>query len=44
MGGGVGGRGGLQKNLFSALLASVWSKNKVEGEGGGAPLDPPLGF
>ena len=32
-----GGRGGLQKNLFSALLASVWSKNKVEGEGGGGP-------
>ena len=42
-----GGRGGGQckKNCFSALLASVWSKNAVGGGGGGgqAPaLDPPL--
>ena len=28
---------GLKKNFFSALQASVWSKNK-----GGGPLDPPL--
>ena len=27
------------KNFFSALRASVWSKNK---RGGGSPLDPPL--
>ena len=33
-----GGGGGVIKNLFSALRASVWSKNK----GGGALLDPPL--
>ena len=33
-----GGGGGL-KHFFSALRASVWSKNKG---GGGALLDPPL--
>ena len=38
--GGVGG-GGL-KNLFWALPASVWSRDKGMGGGGGAPLDPPL--
>ena len=32
-----GGRGGVPPNFFSALLASVWSKNK-----GGPPLDLPL--
>ena len=38
--GGVGGGGEVVfKKFFSALLASVWSKNKVEGEGGrGLPL------
>ena len=34
---GRGGGGGLQKNFFPALRASVWSKNK-----GGPLLDPPL--
>ena len=34
--GGVGGgERRSSKNFFSALLASVWSKNKLEGEGGG---------
>ena len=37
---GRGGGGGL-KNLFLALPASVWSRDKGMG-GGGAPLDPPL--
>ena len=37
LGGGGGGGGGeaVFKKFFSALLASVWSENKVEGEGGG---------
>ena len=34
---------GLQKNSFSALWASVWSKNKGgEGREGRAPRAPPL--
>ena len=37
----IRGRPGLKKNFFSALPASVWSKNKGGG-GGGAALDPPL--
>ena len=37
-GGGGGGGEAVFKKFFSALLASVWSKNKVEGEGrGGLP-------
>ena len=51
-GGGLGGGGGhpdpdlrrgpgLKKKTFSALWASVWSKNRGWG-GGGASLDPPL--
>ena len=36
----------LKKNIFSALRASYWSKNKVRGGGsrapGAPPLDPPL--
>ena len=43
-GGGKGGRGerggGLQKNFFFALWASVWSKNKV----GPGPPGPSPGF
>ena len=37
MGGGVGGGGGeaVFKKIF--FQPSVWSKNKVEGEGGGGP-------
>ena len=35
--GGGGGGGPPQKSFFSALQASVWSKNK-----GGPPLDLPL--
>ena len=36
------GGGGLQK-MFSAIRASVWSKNKGGGGGSRAPpLDPPL--
>ena len=41
-GGGGGGGGSLQKNCFSALPASVWSKNK--GETQAPPLGPPLNF
>ena len=42
---GAGGGEVVFKKIFSALLASVWSKNKAEGEGGAVgPLDPPLGF
>ena len=39
-----GGEGGsLRKTFFSALLASVWSKNAVGGGVGQPPaLDPPL--
>ena len=41
-GGGGGGGAGL-KNFFSALRASVWSKNKREaGLPGPLPPDPPL--
>ena len=37
------GRGGaVSKGIFSALRASVWSKNK--GETQAPPLDPPLNF
>ena len=32
----------LQKNIFSALLASFWSKNKVGGGGEPGPRAPPL--
>ena len=39
---GGGGGGNLQKNCFSALPASVWSKNK--GETQAPPLGPPLNF
>ena len=39
---GGGGGGSLQKNCFSALPASVWSKNK--GETQAPPLGPPLNF
>ena len=35
---GEGGRAQSPKKFFSALRASVWSKNKR----GPAPLDPPL--
>ena len=45
--GGGGGWGGeaVFKKFFSALLASVWSKNKVEGEGGAvAPPGSATGF
>ena len=41
-GGEGGGGGSLQKNCFSALPASVWSKNK--GETQAPPLGPPLNF
>ena len=41
-GAGGGGEGSLQKNCFSALPASVWSKNK--GETQAPPLDLPLNF
>ena len=35
--------GGLEKNIFSALRASVWSKTKGEARAPRAPtLDPPL--
>ena len=33
----IRGRPGLKKNFISALPASVWSKNKGGGEGGGCP-------
>ena len=33
MGGWGGGERRSSNNFFSALLASVWSKNKAEGEG-----------
>ena len=35
--GGGGGSGGLKKYIFSALWASVWSKNKGGVGGGGLP-------
>ena len=36
-------RGAVSKTFFSALWASVWSKNMRWGWGGGSPLlDPPL--
>ena len=44
-GGGRGGYcGGVKKVFFSALRASVWSKNKEGREGGEGPppQDPPL--
>ena len=37
-----GGVGAVSKGIFSALRASVWSKNK--GETQAPPLDPPLNF
>ena len=41
-----GGGGAVSKKIFSALRASVWSKNKWGGGGGPGPspgsLDPPL--
>ena len=39
-GGGVGGRS--PKEVFLALRASVWSKNKGGGGTWAIPLDPPL--
>ena len=42
-GGGVGERRSSKK-FFSALLASVWSKNKVEGEGEGGSPGSATGF
>ena len=38
----VGGGGGLKKKKFSALLPSVWSKNKGGAPPRPLPLDPPL--
>ena len=39
-GGGEGGQS--KKNCFSALSASVWSKNAVGGVGQAPAMDPPL--
>ena len=39
---GEGGRRDGLKNIFPALRASVWSKNKRGGGGWGPALDPPL--
>ena len=42
---GVGWGGGERRSSKNFFQPSVWSKNKVEGEGGAVgPLDPPLGF
>ena len=43
---GEAGGGADSKNFFSALRASVWSKNKAVGEGGSSPgsATAPLGF
>ena len=38
----IRGRPGLKKKCFSALQASVWSKNEVEGRPRAPPLNPPL--
>ena len=37
-----GGGGAVSKKKFSALLASVWSKNKGGPAPRAPPLDPPL--
>ena len=41
---GWGGGEAVFKKFFSALLASVWSKNKVEGEGEGGSPGSATGF
>ena len=38
----IRGRDGVQKKFFSALWASVWSKNRGGGDPLAPPLDPPL--
>ena len=41
---GAGGGEVVFKKIFSALLASVWSKNKAEGEGAVGPPGSATGF